>query len=137
MKKLLVKASLMVGSVLMLGVAANAQMQYRAEIPFDFQAAGKVFTAGGYSVGQVSSGGAALVIRDRKSGRLTLLGHANLGGDGWRNTGKLIFIKADDRYTLTEIVTPSFAMKLKGTSTNVKMASDRKPKQENVAVKLH
>src|SRR5262245_53956798 len=135
MKKLLVKASLMVGSVLMLGVAANAQMQYRAEIPFDFQAAGTVFTAGAYSVGQVASGGPALVLRDRKSGKSRLLGHATLGGDRWQNNGKLIFIKVEDRYTLSEIVTPSFAMKLKGTSTDVRMAKDRKPKQENVAVK--
>src|SRR5262245_2415442 len=122
MKKLLVKAGLMVGSLLIFGIAANAQTQYRAEIPFDFEVAGNVLTAGEYSVGNISPGGTALIIRNRKTGKSRMLGSANMGAPSWNgSTGKFVFIKADGRYTLSEVVTPSFAMKLRGTSTNVKM----------------
>jgi len=136
MKKLLVKAGLMVGSLLIFGMAANAQNQYRAEIPFDFHAAGKAYTAGGYSVDRIGSDGSAWLIRERKTGKARLLGTAMPSDAGRDGSGKLIFLKSDGQYTLSEIVTPSFAMKLKKTKTDVRVAGSA-AKMETVAILLH
>ena len=136
MKKLVVKAGLMVGSLLILGVAANAQTQYRAEIPWDFNAAGAAFAAGSYTVGQVGPSGPALILRNRKSGKARLLGHKNMGAN-WEGNGKLIFLKADGVYTLSEVQTPSFAIKMRKTKTDVRMASGSAAKLETVAIVLH
>ena len=127
----------MMSSLLIFGIAANAQDQYRAEIPFDFQAAGVTHKAGEYSVGRISPATPVLVIRNRKSTKSIMLGHANLGGVSRDANGKLIFLKADGRYTLSEIKTPSFAMKLRKTKTDVRMAGGSTPKMETVAINLH
>ena len=137
MKKLLVNAGLTVTSLLIFGVAANAQIQYRADIPFDFEVAGKAWTAGAYSLGQISSGGPALVIRDRKTGKSRVLGQSMPRSENRDSHGKLIFLKADGVYTLSQIVTPSFEMKLKKTKTDVTMAGGSAAKKETVAINLH
>ena len=137
MKKLLVNAGLTVTSLLIFGVAANAQIQYRADIPFDFEVAGKAWTAGAYSLGQISSGGPALVIRDRKTGKSRVLGQSMPRSESRDSHGKLIFLKADGVYTLSQIVTPSFEMKLKKTKTDVTMAGGSAAKKETVAINLH
>jgi len=137
MKKLLVNAGLTVTSLLIFGVAANAQIQYRADIPFDFEVAGKAWTAGAYSLGQISSGGPALVIRDRKTGKSRVLGQSMPRSENRDSHGKLIFLKADGVYTLSQIVTPSFEMKLKKTKTEVTMAGGSPAKMETVAINLH
>ena len=135
MKKLVIKAGLMVGSLLIFGMAANAQNQYRAEIPFDFHAAGKAYTAGGYSVDRIGGNGPVWAIRDRKTGKARLLGQAMPSGASREESGKLIFLKSDGQYTLSEIVTPSFAMKLKKTKTDVRIAGSA-AKMETVAINL-
>jgi hypothetical protein len=137
MKKLLVQAGLMVGSLLICGGAANAQIQYRAEIPFDFQAAGRAYTAGKYQVGPIAPSSSVVAIRDKRSTKTRLLGHSMGGSDKWNDNGKLIFLKADGLYTLSEIVTPSFSMKLKKTKTDVRMAGGPAAKMETVAIALH
>jgi hypothetical protein len=136
MKKQLIQAGLTVSSLLIFGIAANAQSQYRADIPFDFEAAGKAWTAGVYSVGQISSGGPALVIRDRKTGKSKVLGQSMPRSESRDSHGKLIFLKADGVYTLSQIVTPSFEMKLRKTKTDVRMAGSS-AKKETVAINLH
>ena len=137
MKKLLIQTGLTFGSLLLFGIAVNAQIQYRAEIPFDFQAAGAAYTAGNYVVGHVGPNTPVVAIRDRNSKKTALLGHSMGGSDRWDGSGKLIFLKADGRYTLSEIVTPSFAVKLKKTKTDVRMASGSAAKMETVAINLH
>lgn len=136
MKKLLIKAGLTVTSLLIFGIAANAQIQYRAEIPFDFNAAGKAHTAGDYVLGAMSSNSPVVAIRNRKSNKLSLLGQAMGGTDRWDNKGKLIFLKADGVYTLSQIETPSFVMKLKKTKTDVRVAASSAAKMETVAINL-
>jgi len=137
MKKQLIQVGLTVSSLLIFGIAANAQSQYRADIPFDFEAAGKAWTAGVYSVGQISSGGPALVIRDRKTGKSKVLGQSMPRSESRDSHGKLIFLKADGVYTLSQIVTPSFEMKLRKTKTDVRMAGSSSAKKETVAINLH
>ena len=141
MKRLLLQTCLMVGSVLILGAAANAQIsqQYRADIPFDFSAAGSTWTAGKYKVlpvGPHSSIG-ALAILDVKKGKMKLLGQATLGRENRDRSSKLVFVKRDGRYTLSEIVTPTFAIKMKGTETSVRVAGRQAADLETVAINLH
>jgi hypothetical protein len=141
MKKLLVHAGLMIGSVLILGAAANAQLsqQYRAEIPFDFHAAGAEFSAGQYKlvpVGTISTR-STLAILDVKNSKMRLLGQSMPGKENRDGNGKLIFIKADGRYTLSEVVTPNYEIKMKGTKTDVRVAGGPATKLETVAINLH
>lgn len=98
------------------GVNAQASQQYRADIPFSFDANGKHYEAGAYLVGPVSqiSNPGAIVIRNRKSGDAALLGiNAIHGDDNWDNPGRLTFLKADGRYTLSQVSTATFKMKMK------------------------
>lgn len=140
MKSLLLKAGIMAGLMLMLSVAGNAQLsqQYRAQVPFDFQAKGVSYSAGEYSLGPMStnSSSGAVAIRNRKSGKMRVIGQTQLGGDARAETGKLIFVKANGIYTLSQIVTPTFELKMKATSTDVRIAKNRPEKRETVAVDL-
>ena len=110
MKKLLVHTFLLVGSTFALGVAASAQSNYRVDIPFDFQAAGVQYKAGEYAIGpfNATSSVTALAIRDVDSGKTRLLGTTALTGDGRKHKAKMVFVKTDENYTLSEIVTPRF-----------------------------
>src|SRR5262245_62161476 len=123
MKRLIALGSLMVGSVLILGVSANAQIfqQYRAEIPFDFQAGGATYSAGEYRLVplRTDSAQSALRLQDVKNRKSRMLGPVVLGSISWEVKGKLIFVKADGLYTLSEVVTPTFAMKMKSAERSV------------------
>ena len=98
-----------------MGASAQSNQQYRAEIPFGFEAAGKHYDAGKYEVGplaQVSSPG-AIVIRNRQTGNARLLGaNARHGDNDWNKDGKLTFVKANGRYVLSQISTATFEMKM-------------------------
>ena len=98
------------------GVKAQGSQQYRADIPFSFEVNGKQHAAGEYIVGamsQVSAPG-AIALRNLKSGRAQVLGVTSQQGDiGWDNPGKLTFLKTDGRYTLSQISTATFKMKMK------------------------
>ena len=139
MKRLIALGSLVVGSVLILGVSANAQIfqQYRAEIPFDFHAGGATYQAGEYRLVplRTDSAQSAIRLQDVKNRKSRLLGPVTLGTTSWNVKGKLLFVKADGHYTLSEIVTPTFEMKMKSAKPSVagKQAADLK----TVAINLH
>ncbi len=126
----------MVGSVLILGVVGNAQIsqQYRAEVPFDFHANGKAYAAGDYSIGPMASHSSqgALALRERKTGKMRILGLV-MSSLRSREDAKLVFLKSDGRYTLSEVITPTFGMKMRRTKTDVRIAKTTKP--ETVAIK--
>src|SRR5918911_4970691 len=70
MKKQALKAIMMLVSIIalafMTAVVSNAQArghQLRADIPFDFVVGGKTLAAGEYSVGQITQGNLAIVVR--------------------------------------------------------------------------
>lgn len=141
MKSLFVKAGIMAGLMLMLSIAGNAQLsqQYRAEIPFDFQVKNVSYNAGVYSVGPVATatGSGALAILDRKSGKKQIVGMAWFGGNESAETGKLVFLKANGHYALSQIVTPTFEMKVKiATGASVRISQNDTRKTETVAVAL-
>ena len=98
-------------------IAASAQssQQYRADIPFNFDIEGKHYAAGQYEVGslsQVSSHG-GISIRNLETGRARVLGlTSQTGSDSREGLGRLTFLKVDGLYTLSQILTPTFKMKM-------------------------
>lgn len=141
MKGLISKMFLLAGAMLTLGLAANAQMsqQYRGTIPFDFEAGGKQFSAGDYTIGPRSSHGSVgvLAIQERKGKRkMASLGLALLNSTLSTAPGKLVFAKRNGQYALSEIKTPTFAANMKGTWTDVKIARKNAPAEETVSILL-
>ena len=134
------KASLMVLCVVAVTMGANAQtaQQYRAEIPFDFVAGGKHYSAGQYSVGPVAaSTGSAVVIRDLQKGNSRVLGVNTLGGNrDWDKPGTLSFLKVNGRYRLSQISTATFSMKMKAPKILIADAGGKVPDPEVVAIRL-
>ena len=121
------------------GVKAQANQQYRADIPFSFDANGRHYAAGEYTVGPLSQisipGGIAL--RERKSGNARVLGVTSTQGDNdWDKSGKLTFIKDNGRYTLSQISTATFAMKMKARKARSSELASGASHAEIVAVDL-
>ena len=103
-----------------IGVNAQANQQYQAEVPFSFEANGKHYSAGQYSVGPLSqmSVPGAIALRDIGSGKAAVLGINSLDGDrDWNKPGRLTFVKENGRYILKDISTATFAMKMKGAKS--------------------
>jgi hypothetical protein len=122
------------------GVNAQVSQQYRADIPFSFDANGRHYQAGEYVVGslsQVSTPG-AIAIRDLRSGNARVLGIISTQGDGnWNQPGRLNFVKEDGRYTLSQISTATFAMKMKvRKARSGELASGASSNGEIVAIDL-
>ena len=105
--------------ILTVALCANAQasQQYRADIPFSFEANGKQYSAGEYTVGpmsQVSAPG-AIAIRNLDTGKTRVLGVTSQQANrSWDDPGKLIFLNVDGRHTLSQISTATFKMEMKG-----------------------
>ena len=103
-----------------IGVNAQANQQYRAEVPFSFEANGKHYAAGQYAVGPLSqmSVPGAIAIRNVESGNAAVLGINSLHGDvNWDKPGRLTFVKQNGRYTLKDISTATFTMKMKASKS--------------------
>lgn len=136
MKRVIVQANLMAVSVLVLAIGAFAQssQQYRANIPFDFEAAGKQNAAGVYILGPLSvASQAAVAITNLKSGKSAMLGINTRPGTGdWDKPGKLVFHKTNDGYRLTEISTATLSMKMRRTRTAVREVAGGSAQHEEV-----
>ena len=122
------------------GVKAQSNQQYRADIPFSFDANGRHYAAGEYAVGplsQVSTPG-GIALREMRSGNSRLLGITPVQGDNnWDKPGKLTFIKDNGRYTLSQISTATFEMKVKvRKARSSELASGASSNAEIVAVTL-
>ena len=80
--------------VLVLAAGAHGQLaqQYRAQIPFSFEAAGKVHAAGKYTVGPISDSNSPVAIRNLKTGKARMLGlNARGGNNDWDKPGKQVW----------------------------------------------
>lgn len=141
MKVYMRRMFLMVGTVLALGLAVNAQtsQQYRGTIPFDFEAGGKHFSAGDYSLGPRATNNSVgvLSLQERKGKRkMASLGLVSLNSGNSSTKGQLIFAKRNGTYALTQIITPTFAANMKRTWTDVKVSRKDAPAVETVAILL-
>jgi hypothetical protein len=118
MNRIIRQVSLIGLFMLAVTVGANAQgnQQYRADVPFSFEANGKHYSAGEYTVGPLSQianpGGIAL--RNLDTGKARILGvTSNHGDNDWNVPARLIFLKVGGQYTLSQISTATFKMKMK------------------------
>ena len=116
------KSVLLTSLTFVFGVAANAQIgaQYRAEIPFDFQINGVFYKAGKYLVGPMrqSSSAGPVTILDLKTGRSKIIANSTTGGDSQKNTGKMISVRKSGTFTLEQILTPTFELRLRPKSVS-------------------
>ena len=115
MKNIFARVIILAAAAAAFGLQAQAQrdQQYRANVPFDFTAAGRSYTAGSYTVGKLSqiSHGGAIVLVDRQTRHAKVIG---IGRSSSSNgTAKLVFVKNGPRYALTEVITPNFGVKMK------------------------
>src|SRR5678816_2007434 len=100
MNRIIKQASLI--GLFMLGVAmvasAQSSQQYRADIPFNFEANGKHYAAGEYAVGPLSqiSSPSGIALTNVETGNARLLGVASQqGSNNWDIPGRLTFRKVD------------------------------------------
>ena len=114
MRNLIARVIILVATAAALGLHVNAQsgQQYRAQVPFDFTAAGRSYTAGNYSIGQLSAANdaGAISLLDRKTGKMRIIGMSRGRSEG--DTGKLVFAKNGTHYELIGVSTPSFRLKM-------------------------
>lgn len=141
MKRIIVQTSLMAVGVLVLAIGAQAQIsqQYRAQIPFDFEAGGKMNAAGKYSLGPIASSDSPITLRSLATGHSRVLGVNSRGGSSnWDKPGKLVFLKANGIYRLSEVSTATFSMKVKRTRTDVReVAGGNASHEEAVTIYLN
>lgn len=118
-------------------IGANAQVShYRAEIPFDFEAAGKQYQAGSYTVGRLSDVGGFVTIRDLDRGNMRVLGLNPLPGtSNWDIPGTLTFQKIGGRYQLRQISTATFKMDVKIAKPKSELAKEGSSNKVVVALK--
>ena len=116
-----------------IGLNAQSDQQYRAEIPFDFEAAGKHYAAGSYSLGVVSG---AVMIQDRQNRHMRVLGlNTQPGTNNWDVPGTLTFRRIDGLYTLSQIVTATFKKEMKISKPKGELAKGAASTQVTVALK--
>ena len=141
MKKILMQICLAVGLVAGLIISAQAQMrtQYRAQVPFDFKIGGQAFQAGDYVLGLTdpSSSNRTLTIREMNSGKAKIIMMIPKENNERLNVSKLVFNRYNDRYYLSEMITPTLGAKFRKTKNEVMIAEQQKSKSETVAVKLN
>lgn len=121
-----------------IGVSAQSDQQYKAEIPFDFEAGGKQYAAGKYAVGPLSrTAPNGIAIRNVQTGDGRLLGISALQGDNnWDKVGILTFLMVEGRYRLSQISTATFKMMMKGKKADgAQLAGASAPNA--VAIKLN
>ena len=114
MKHLFARVIILAATAAALGIQVQAQSdQYRANVPFDFTAAGRTYTAGSYSVGKLSqtSDTGAIMLIDRKNGHARVIGmNRSRSSD---NSAKLVFVKNGLGWALKEVITPDFGVKMR------------------------
>ena len=105
-----------------MGINAQSSQQYRADIPFSFEARGRQHPAGEYRVGSMSiNSPGAIGLGELQSGKVSILGvTTGRGNDNWDKPGTLTFVKVNGEYILSEISTATFSMKVKRAKSKVR-----------------
>ena len=114
MKKLITAIGTLVLSALAALPSAAQPPDYVAEIPFDFRVGGTDFKAGSYSILTMSVGGNAgpIVLRSRDGSTQRLMSNYFPGSRKRSSVGKITFVSVAGVYTLRDVITPSFEVKL-------------------------
>ena len=116
MKHIITRVIVLAAAAVVFGLQANAQVgqQYRAQVPFDFNAGGHTYAAGSYSVGLLSSlsDAGAITLLNRKMGRQRIIGMSR-GRSAVDSQAKLTFLRVGEKYSLIAVSTPSFKIQMK------------------------
>ena len=140
MKRFILAMFLVVGSLAVFSATGNAQVtrQYSAKIPFDFSVGEKQYKAGDYTIGPVGllTNTGFLVLTDRSTGKVHLIGQITVGYDYRQLTGKLNFVQSGDAWVLSSVETGTFSAELSGGHRGqTKIASNRSTSEsKSVAV---
>lgn len=135
MKKTLLQICSVVGLVILAAVvSAQAQTQYRANVPFDFQVGQKNYRAGEYFVGLLGQDSQSKIIVIRDATGRNSYAIAPTISDSKPETAILVFNRYADRYFLAEINAPSFNAELSKSKSEAKLAGGDKPQKETVAM---
>lgn len=137
MKKAALQICTTVGLIILIAVvSAQAQTQYRVQIPFDFNIGQKSYRSGEYSVGLLSQAAdqKVIVIRDAK-GRNSYAVMPTRAESGARvDAAKLIFNRYEDQYFLAEITAPAFNAELFKSKMEERIGKNQKVRREQVAL---
>ena len=130
MKRFILTMFLAVGSLALFSVSGNAQVnrQYSAKIPFDFSVGNKQFKAGDFTIGPLGTQTSSdfLVLKERSTGKVQLIGQALINQHKTDLTGKLNFVQNGDEWTLRSIETGTFSYTLRSNDRGeTKIASNR------------
>ena len=116
MKRFILTMFLAVGSLAVFSATGNAQVnrQYSAKIPFDFSVGKKQYKAGDYTIGPlgVQTSSDFLVLKERSTGKVQLIGQVLVNQYDNDLTGKLNFVQTGDAWVLSSIETGTFSVQL-------------------------
>ena len=137
MKKRAIKFCSLIGLLFGLMISAQAQAQYRVEIPFDFNVGGSTFQSGVYMIGLTGIEGNKdiLTIREMKTGKAKMFRTNPKTDVKSMEASKIVFNRYEDRYFLAEMITPTINTEFYMTKTEKRFAKLQKPRLEEVAIK--
>jgi hypothetical protein len=115
-----------------IAVYAQTDVRGKAHIPFDFKIGKKNYQSGEYTLGWTTQG--VLMIQNRQNGkaRVALMNPGNVSREP--NVSKLVFERFNDQYFLAEIITPNGSTKFRKSKLEERLAKERRPLRETVAV---
>jgi hypothetical protein len=122
--------------ILMAIVSAQAQIKYRAHIPFDFTIGQKSYEAGDYLIGSINpyTANNIIAIQDAKARNSNFIMTTNGKDYSKVEMTKLIFNRYETQYFLAGISTPSFIVELSKSKAEKKLARNQKVQREIVAL---
>lgn len=88
--------------------SAQSNRMLVANVPFDFQVGGKILPAGAYSVRQITTSGAGLLIRNEE-GREAIMVLSNSAQENKSAQSRLVFHRYGDQYFLATVWGPEGA----------------------------
>jgi hypothetical protein len=130
MKRFIMFMLLAVGSLALFSATGNAQetRRYSAKIPFDFSVGKKQYKAGDYTIGPlgVQTSADFLVLKERSTGKVQVIGQVLVNLYNTDLTGKLNFVQSGDAWVLSSIETGTFSVTLPANDRDrSKIASNR------------
>jgi hypothetical protein len=124
-------------SLAAVSVEAQSNMQYKAEIPFDFNIGNNTYKAGDYvlNIKNTLSTGAILEFR-KASGHTLRVMFAFPNGNRTSGRTKLFFDRSEDGYTLKKLIAPEFGLTINTDKNNKRVSKKSNAKSERVALSM-
>lgn len=136
MKKKVIQICSLVGLLVGLMVSAQAQTQYRAHIPFDFNVGNRTLPTGDYVIELTSRSTSqnVLTILETKSGEAKIVQAIPKEANGMSEISKLVFNRYDNEYFLAQMITPTLSAEFRKTKVESRLVKTQKPNRETVTM---